>query len=559
MKGLLLLGLAVQLSCCWSVSPPLVPIQPLACNDPMAAIAADMTLRQINANRREGYVFSLYRIADAREHFQESSGTVYYLTLDVLETVCHVLSKRSWEDCEVKPLHEAVYGQCKAIMHINRPRRIVHLHNYDCTLQPVPRSRIQMMCPDCPVPTGLDNPKYLEAAQLTLDKFNRESNLTKYFILDSIARASMQWVVGPSYFVEYIIKETNCTKPVADISRCKALSCEFAHTGFCRGSMMKAENRGPEETHASATCDIFEPEAAETEKQKHKESEEADDHHKGDHGHHHHHDHGHDHNDTHGHHHHHDHDHKDTHGHHHHHDHGHDHNDTHGHHHHHDHGHDHKDTHGHHHHHDHDHKDGHDDKHDHDRTHDHDHEHDHNHTHPHDHAHHHDHKHDHNHTHDHTHDHDHDHQHLHQHEHHHHSSAAARGGAMLPKPIGVIRRLPSVDDASARAAKKDASRNAGKPAVLPSFPDRPAASGGARPMPLPWFPQKPAGQGKQPHARPSIPKDPFGEPTILPFPEGASKSQMCPGNAKKAVSLIDSLLSTESEGPSPQQSVNSPK
>lgn len=39
---------------------------------------------------------------------QDGLGSLFYLTLDVLETDCHVLSKKALRDCRVKILHESV-------------------------------------------------------------------------------------------------------------------------------------------------------------------------------------------------------------------------------------------------------------------------------------------------------------------------------------------------------------------------------------------------------------------------------------------------------------------
>lgn len=37
---------------------------------------------------------------------QGESGMVFYLTLDVVETNCSVLSKKDWKACEARPTHD---------------------------------------------------------------------------------------------------------------------------------------------------------------------------------------------------------------------------------------------------------------------------------------------------------------------------------------------------------------------------------------------------------------------------------------------------------------------
>ena len=39
---------------------------------------------------------------------QGDLGSLFYLTLDVIESSCHVLSKMSWKDCGLTPFHESV-------------------------------------------------------------------------------------------------------------------------------------------------------------------------------------------------------------------------------------------------------------------------------------------------------------------------------------------------------------------------------------------------------------------------------------------------------------------
>ncbi|NWW94381.1 FETUB protein, partial [Rhynochetos jubatus] len=228
-----------------------------ACHDTAVEEAADLALRQINADRKEGYVLSLYRIFSVREHPQEITGSVFYLILDVVDTECHVLSRRLWKNCTIRFGHEAVYGQCKATIYINQARNIAHLNNYECILQPVPPRYIWRVCPDCPVDDCPTEPKYLEAAAQSLAKFNEESEQTHYFSVLNVTRASMQWVVGPAHFVEFLIQETSCSKSdtIADISKCKPLPSDLAQIGFCKGSVVNSDLENTQ--FVKISCEIF--------------------------------------------------------------------------------------------------------------------------------------------------------------------------------------------------------------------------------------------------------------------------------------------------------------
>ncbi|NWV77581.1 FETUB protein, partial [Dasyornis broadbenti] len=224
------------------------------CDDATVEEAADLALRQINADQEEGYVLSLYRIVSAREQLQ-ITGSVFYLILDVVDTECHVLSKKLWKNCNTRPAHSTVYGQCKAIIYINQARNIAHLNTYECTLQQVPRRYIWSICPDCPVDDSPTKPEYLEAAVRSLAKFNGESEQTHYFSVLNVTRASMQWVIGPAYFVEFLIQETSCSKndTVADITMCEPLPPEGAQIGFCKGSVVNSHM----EQFVTISCEIY--------------------------------------------------------------------------------------------------------------------------------------------------------------------------------------------------------------------------------------------------------------------------------------------------------------
>nr|KAF6378081.1 fetuin B [Myotis myotis] len=256
---LLLLVLCTLAMSCTTTSVPLkvpshLPFLLRGCNDAdMLAMAASV-LQDINNYLKEGYVLSLNRVSAVQEHRQDGLGSLFYFTLDVLHTTCHVLSKKLWRDCEERHLHEQVYGKCKALYYVNMPLRILYLPAYNCTLRPVSRGKIQNMCPDCPIPANLSDPKVLETATETLASFNKDSESGQYSLV-KVTRASSQWVFGPFYFVEYLIKESPCIKTEA--SSCGYQPTHYGPVGICRGTL----HRRFEVKLVNINCDFFQSQA----------------------------------------------------------------------------------------------------------------------------------------------------------------------------------------------------------------------------------------------------------------------------------------------------------
>ncbi|CAM5137930.1 unnamed protein product, partial [Eretmochelys imbricata] len=170
----------------WSpdLASPL-PTQDADCDDPDVFEAVDRALRKNNGDKTDGNQFALYMVMEDKrithtltilpcatpiistilfslgflnplgstEYFKAKpsqphstttagaptvggNSSVLYLTLDVLETQCSLLSRRHWEACKLPQHNETVFGQCKTIMYINRPLKKEILHGYNCTVSP---------------------------------------------------------------------------------------------------------------------------------------------------------------------------------------------------------------------------------------------------------------------------------------------------------------------------------------------------------------------------------------------------------------------------------------
>ncbi|CAI5636987.1 fetuin-B [Oreochromis niloticus] len=470
MKTCVLLSLLLALGCVTINGAPVehVGMEPGSCEDASTKAAAELALTKINQDRKEGYIFSLHHLSNAHIKRHGDNGVVFYLTLDVVETNCSVLSRKDWKSCDIRPRENIkVYGQCKAAIFISKVHRVVRLYKYKCAIRP---GTVHEDCDGCPyLADNNEEAEIQKTVTHSLETFHNQSRPANRFTLLKISRATAQVVAGSIYRVEYTIQETTCPHSTEAVTaeNCPPMDCEFAHKGFCKASLFQPLLG---EGKVAVNCEIYEPEAAKRQMKLHLLGGETD----------------HSHNDTHSH----SHNHTKSHSHH---------GPTHNH------------TDDHDHHHKHDHATGSAHRHAHNHSHDHGMNHDHVHTHhakAHNHSgdspnHHHDYKHAEGvHTHEHDHelalDHDHNHGHLHEHEHHHHHHKHEHENTPHDGAKGTVIVLPAL----------------GQPVTLPSFPDVPVGGPGVG-VTLPLKPD------------PQIPGQ--MEPTIEPFP--TSVSAQCPTTA----------------------------
>ncbi|XP_009675569.1 histidine-rich glycoprotein [Struthio camelus] len=219
-----------------------------------AAVALDL----VNRHRRDGYVFGLLRVVGAHEqHIGYSS--ILYLTLDVLETKCSVLSGRRWEACEYSDTYSLVFGQCKIITYTSQLLKKKHqLYGFNCTVSPVPPDLLE--CNDCPIKVEVleVTVQHKDIAAKALEKYNSEGNHTNYFNVDKVEKILQMTGSSEGHILEFSIKETNCSKSAQHTDM--QLECDFlddwhAQVGFCHATISASE----ESNGTDINCELYHP------------------------------------------------------------------------------------------------------------------------------------------------------------------------------------------------------------------------------------------------------------------------------------------------------------
>ncbi|GAB1300146.1 Kininogen-1 [Apodemus speciosus] len=130
---------------------------------------------------------------------------------------------------EVKSAHRQDDGECRGNVVVDIDNKIADF-SQSCDLYPghVLLDPLSKFCRGCPKEIPVDSPELKEALGHSVAQLNAENNHTFYFKIDTVRKATSQVVAGEKYVIEFIAKETNCSK-----ERNKELTadCEVNHLG----------------------------------------------------------------------------------------------------------------------------------------------------------------------------------------------------------------------------------------------------------------------------------------------------------------------------------------
>ncbi|XP_029400707.1 kininogen-1-like [Mus pahari] len=139
---------------------------------------------------------------------------------------------------KVKSAHRQDDGECRGnlIMDINNK---VANFSQSCTLYSghdlvEPLSKI---CAGCPKDIPVDSPQLKEPLGHSIAQLNAENNHTFYFKIESVTKATSQVVAGTNYDIEFIARETKCSKESNTELR---EDCEIKHLGqslYCNANV----------------------------------------------------------------------------------------------------------------------------------------------------------------------------------------------------------------------------------------------------------------------------------------------------------------------------------
>ncbi|KAG9266458.1 alpha-2-HS-glycoprotein 1 [Astyanax mexicanus] len=215
--------------------------------------ALEEAVQFINDLHHHGYKFKLVK-KESRKPENEGKSCDVLMAVTLEETKCHVVNPKPLDECEIRPFHETkVTAKCNVTVCGGGPK--TGIKQFTCDTEPVSNVEVAKICPDCPALLPLHDSRGLESVKAAVEKFNKDSDFTKYFKLLEVGRLTTQhnMMFGQTYFAEFALVETECsdqTKP-EEKPACKPKCSQETRHGFCKSTQLGNGS-------LTVTCEIYE-------------------------------------------------------------------------------------------------------------------------------------------------------------------------------------------------------------------------------------------------------------------------------------------------------------
>ncbi|XP_009699617.1 PREDICTED: kininogen-1 [Cariama cristata] len=184
----------------------------LGCFHPISSDSSEVSeilkqaIQKFNKHSAEPTLFKLVEIKEARR--QVVAGWNYIIKYEIKETNC---SKEQFQDLtpECKTISRGRVGKCDAKAYENLQAQIVDIAS-QCKL-PVEDMVIPGTHTGCPKAVPKDSPDLKELLEVSMEKYNSESN-DDFYYKGEIKAATVQVVAGQNYHLVLVVRKTNCSK-----------------------------------------------------------------------------------------------------------------------------------------------------------------------------------------------------------------------------------------------------------------------------------------------------------------------------------------------------------
>ncbi|XP_033006638.1 kininogen-1 [Lacerta agilis] len=223
------LFLLLAFTFCYCHASPLQG-QNVDCDDPGVFNAVDVALKELNREIAEvnggnkGHKYALSIVLDASK--TPGPGQNYVVRYQLKRTSCVARDPTPWQNCEFKPIWEGDFGECEAEVHIDESgERSNVLQKCANVTVPVMVITEQAGCLGCWQSISTKTLELLPIVRHAIQLHNNQSGMSNLFEAGEIVKAQRQVVAGWKYNLEYLARETNCSKDdFTDLnSECKAL------------------------------------------------------------------------------------------------------------------------------------------------------------------------------------------------------------------------------------------------------------------------------------------------------------------------------------------------